>query len=81
MSQVPRNQAGPSIGLINFAGNFGGIVGPIVVGAAATGGDASSGLYMLGVVLIVAAVLAALLARREQTTQANESQKADTISA
>src|SRR5699024_10094211 len=75
------NQAGPSIGLINFAGNFGGIVGPIVVGAAATGGDASSGLYMLGVVLIVAAVLAALLARREQTTQANESQKADTISA
>ena len=36
---------------------------------------------MLGVVLIVAAVLAALLARREQTTQANESQKADTISA
>jgi sugar phosphate permease len=64
LSQVPRNQAGPSVGLVNFVGNFGGIVGPIVVGWAAGGGTLASGFYILGFVLIASAAVAAFLAWR-----------------
>lgn len=55
-SQVPRNQTGPSMGLINFVGNFGGIAGPILVGVAARGGNVSSGFYILGLALLLGAL-------------------------
>lgn len=64
LSQVPRNQAGPSVGLVNFVGNFGGIVGPIVVGWAAGGDSLAGGFYILGFALIASAAVAAVLAAR-----------------
>ncbi|MBO0801878.1 MAG: MFS transporter [Nocardiopsaceae bacterium] len=63
-SQVPKNQTGPSMGLINFMGNFGGIVGPIVVGLAAGGGNLSNGFYILGIALLIGAVGTALVGVR-----------------
>lgn len=62
LANVPRNQAGPSIGLINLFGNFGGICGPLLVGMAARGGAASEGFYMVGVALLIGACLALVLA-------------------
>ncbi|ASO21694.1 sugar phosphate permease [Actinoalloteichus hoggarensis] len=65
LSKVPRNQAGASIGLINLCGNFGGIVGPILVGAVSAPDEGpGGGFYVLGFVLLAAAVLAAVIAVR-----------------
>lgn len=55
-SQVPVDQTGPSMGLINLMGNFGGIVGPVVVALAATDGNISTGFYVLGIALLAAGV-------------------------
>jgi nitrate/nitrite transporter NarK len=55
---VPRNQVGPSAGLVNFIGNIGGVVGPILVGWAAHNGTAGgSGFYVVGYALIASALL------------------------
>ncbi len=61
LSLVPRNQIGSSAGLVNFIGNWGGAVGPILVGWAARGGAASSGLYVVGYALLASAALNAAL--------------------
>lgn len=57
LSLVPRNQVGPAAGMINFLGNFGGIVGPIVVGMAAGSGALNSGFHVVGFGLIGSALV------------------------
>lgn len=57
LSLVPRNQIGSSAGLVNFIGNWGGAVGPILVGWAARGGNAGSGFYVAGYALLGSAAL------------------------
>ncbi|WP_438396112.1 MFS transporter [Caballeronia sp. DA-9] len=61
LSLVPRNQIGSSAGLVNFIGNWGGAVGPILVGWAARGGNAGSGFYVAGYALLASAALNGLL--------------------
>ena len=72
MSFVPRNQAGTANGLINLCGNFGGIVGPIVVGAVAHDGNLINGFYVLGFAMVLGAVLAAFVAGRFKVTDTAE---------
>ncbi|MEV0700499.1 MFS transporter [Saccharopolyspora sp. NPDC050389] len=72
LQYIPRNQAGPAMGLINVAGNFGGIVGPLIVGAAAAGGAVADGFYVLGFFLVGAGLLAAataVVARRNDDAE------------
>jgi MFS family permease len=64
MSFVPRNQAGSAMGLINLCGNFGGIVGPIVVGAAAKDNNLINGFYILGFSLLLGFLLVVFVAGR-----------------
>ena len=64
MSFVPRNQAGTANGFINLCGNFGGIVGPIVVGAVSDNNNLSNGFTLLGFCLIVASLVVILVIRR-----------------
>jgi sugar phosphate permease len=61
LQYIPRNQAGPAMGLINVAGNFGGIVGPLIVGAAASGGEVADGFFVLGFFLVGAGLIAAAM--------------------
>jgi sugar phosphate permease len=72
MSFVPRNQAGTANGLINLCGNFGGIVGPIVVGAVAHDGNLINGFYVLGFAMVLGALLAAFVAGRFKVTDSAE---------
>lgn len=76
---APANQTGPVNGLVNLGGNFGGVVGPVMVGAAAAGGAAVNGLYILGFFMIAAAVLATVLALRgtDRQTQAEPAANAE----
>jgi sugar phosphate permease len=60
MKQVPREHVGTMMGFINFAGNFGGIIGPILVSLVAVGGNQYTGFYVLGIGMIVAGILAIL---------------------
>jgi MFS family permease len=62
-SQVPHNQTGAAIGVINCVGNFGGVAGPVVVGLAARGHHVSSGFYVLGLALLIGAVIVFALRR------------------
>jgi sugar phosphate permease len=64
ISKVPRNQAAPSIALINMFASFGGVVGPLVVGFYARGGNLSSSFYILGYFLFAAAIVVTYLIRR-----------------
>jgi MFS family permease len=61
LSIVPVNQAGPGTALVTFCGNFGGIVGPIVVGAVAGDGEVGSAFYVLGFFLLAASAVALVL--------------------
>lgn len=70
LANVPRNQAGPAIGLINLFGNAGGICGPLFVGLAAAGGKASDGLYLIGFALLLGSLVALLLASRKRVLHA-----------
>jgi sugar phosphate permease len=70
LANVPRNQAGPAIGLINLFGNAGGICGPLFVGFASAGGKASDGLYLIGFALLLGSLVALMLAIRNPETQA-----------
>ena len=63
LQYVAPEQAGPASGLVNMAGSFGGIVGPLVVGAAATGDSAASGFYFLGFFLLAGGLIALGIAR------------------
>ncbi|MFC7391974.1 MFS transporter [Scopulibacillus cellulosilyticus] len=70
LSFVPHNQSGSAMGLINLVGNFGGIVGPIVVGIAAGGTNLINGFYILGYALIIGFLLVVLVASRFQENKA-----------
>lgn len=69
LASVPRNQAAPSVGLINLFGNTGGICGPLLVGFAAAGGKASDGFYVVGFALLLGSLVALLLAVKGPNTQ------------
>ncbi|MFC9557676.1 MFS transporter [Rhodococcus sp. NPDC056960] len=64
MQIVPRNQAGASVGFVNLCGNFGGLVGPLLIGLVATTGNTASGFWIIGVGVILAAVIVAILDAR-----------------
>ncbi|WP_416061844.1 MFS transporter [Rhodococcus indonesiensis] len=65
MQIVPRNRTGASVGFINLCGNFGGLVGPMLIGLVAAAGDTASGFWIVGVGILVATVLVvAVNARR-----------------
>lgn len=66
---VPRAQTGFASSFILSVGNFGGIIGPILVGFLTGGGTVSAGgFYTLGYVLLGSAALAALVAARRRKT-------------
>jgi sugar phosphate permease len=67
MSFVPSNQAGTANGLINLCGNFGGIVGPIIVGAVAQGKNLLEGFYVLGFFLILGSLIVISFAAMTKT--------------
>ncbi|MGI4945015.1 MAG: MFS transporter, partial [Janthinobacterium lividum] len=70
LGMVPRNQVGPSAGMINFLGNFGGIVGPIVVGmAAGAGGSMSGSFHVVGYALLGSALVNLLVWLSSRTSQ------------
>jgi nitrate/nitrite transporter NarK len=71
LRHLPRNQAGTGMGLVNLCGNLGGIVGPIVVGAAAAGGTVESGFYILGYFLLGGGLCAAALAATRRSRNAS----------
>lgn len=75
MQIVPRNQAGASVGFINLCGNFGGLVGPLLIGLVATAGDTASGFWIVGVgILFAAAVVMTVDARRTRSKSLDHQQ-------
>jgi predicted MFS family arabinose efflux permease len=67
MQIVPRNQAGASVGFVNLCGNFGGLVGPLLIGLVARPGDTASGFWIVGIgILFAATVIMVVDARRTQ---------------
>lgn len=68
LSVVPSNMAAPATALVTFCGNFGGIVGPIIVGAAAAGASVEQGIYVLGFFLLAAGLIALVLGRTATRT-------------
>ena len=80
---APDNQVGSVNGLVNAIGNFGGIVGPVIVGAAAGGGDLRNGFYVLGFALLLGAVMAVILdnAGRARPTRARARRTSPTAAA
>jgi sugar phosphate permease len=66
LSRVPRNQAAPSVALINVFASFGGVVGPMVVGIFARGGNLSNSFYILGYALFAAAIVIGYVILRPQ---------------
>ncbi len=75
MQIVPRNQAGASVGFVNLCGNFGGLVGPIVIGLVATAGNTGSGFWILGVGVVCAGAVVMTLDGRRKAHQAHISQE------
>jgi predicted MFS family arabinose efflux permease len=70
MQIVPRNQSGASVGFVNLCGNFGGLVGPLLIGLVAAPGDTASGFWIVGVgILFAAAVVMVVDARRTRSQQ------------
>ncbi|MEU0074493.1 MFS transporter [Streptomyces sp. NPDC006332] len=67
LSFVPNSHAGTASGLVLAIGNFGGIIGPVLVGVLAGGADVATGYYVLGYPLVVAGLLALLLGLRNKT--------------
>lgn len=61
LSFVPRTMAGQTSGTVLAIGNFGGIIGPILVGFLASGETVSTGYYVLGYCLIGAGLLSAVV--------------------
>jgi sugar phosphate permease len=70
-SLFPKNQAGPTVGLINVFGNFGGIVAPPMLGVIGGAAGAGSAFYILGyfglVATLIVAVVSVLESRRRRT--------------
>ncbi len=69
ISKVPRNQAAPSIAVINMFASFGGVVGPLIVGFYARGGNLSNSFYILGYFLFAAAIVIAYVIRQTQSRE------------
>jgi len=69
LSKVPRNQAAPSVALINVFANFGGVVGPLAVGYFAKDGNLSQHFYVLGYALFIAAVTVAFVILRPNSPE------------
>ncbi|WP_280416689.1 MFS transporter [Nocardia carnea] len=69
MQIVPRNQAGASVGFVNLCGNFGGLVGPLLIGLVATAGNTASGFWIIGVGVLLAALIVAIVDSRRTTPQ------------
>lgn len=63
LQHIHPEQAGPASGMVNVFGSFGGVVGPVVVGYAASGGPAAQGFYVLGFFLLAAGFVALAMAR------------------
>ncbi|MDV6281815.1 MFS transporter [Rhodococcus jostii] len=72
MQIVPRNQAGASVGFVNLCGNFGGLVGPLLIGLVATEGNTASGFWIVGVGILVAAAIVMVVDARRTRSQALE---------
>ncbi|MDV7354605.1 MFS transporter [Rhodococcus oxybenzonivorans] len=72
MQIVPRNQAGASVGFVNLCGNFGGLVGPLIIGLVATEGNTASGFWIVGVGILVAAAVVMVVDARRTRSQALE---------
>ncbi|MCL6597615.1 MAG: MFS transporter [Alicyclobacillus macrosporangiidus] len=68
IEQVPHEHVGTMMGFINFAGNFGGIVGPIAVSLVAVGGSLYTGFYILGIAMMVGGFLAWLIKNSMKST-------------
>jgi sugar phosphate permease len=64
LGKVPRNQAAPSVALINVFASFGGIVGPFIVGVYARHGNPSTSFFVLGYGLFAAAAVVTYLILR-----------------
>ena len=74
MQMVPRNQAGASVGFVNLCGNFGGLVGPILIGLVASPGNTASGFWIVGVgILLAAGIVMTLDARRTRAQPVSSS--------
>ena len=76
ISKVPRNQAAPSVALINMFASFGGVIGPLIVGFYARDGNLSSSFYILGYFLFAAATVVVYLIRR---TRLHDVRSAETV--
>jgi sugar phosphate permease len=81
MSLFPKNQAGPTVGLINVFGNFGGIVAPPLLGIIGGAAGAGSAFYVLGYFGLAATVLVAAVSilevRRRRAGEALTGQSPD----
>lgn len=70
MTIVPRNQTGASVGFVNLCGNFGGLVGPLLIGLVATEGNTASGFWIVGVGILIAGVIIMAVDARRTRSQA-----------
>lgn len=62
LNEVPANQTGYASSLVLTIGNFGGVIGPLLVGFLSGGKSiAQGGFYVLGYILIVAAILGCVI--------------------
>lgn len=72
LTDVPSEQTGYASSLVLTIGNFGGIIGPVLVGFLSGGKTiAEGGFYVLGYILIVAAFLGAALGYYTRFTARN----------
>lgn len=57
LQHYSRNLSGTTLGFVNLFGNFGGIVGPIMVGIVGASGHLTAGFSVLGYFLLASAIL------------------------
>jgi sugar phosphate permease len=73
MTKFPRNQAGPSVALMNVFASCGGVVGPLAVGYVARGGSLANSFYILGYSLFAATALIVVVIMMPERELANAS--------
>ena len=76
LQHYTRNLSGTTLGFVNLFGNFGGIIGPIVVGLVGASGHLAAGFSVLGYFLLAATILIVVvtLLARNSTKQAGRSE-------
>ncbi|WP_280416717.1 MFS transporter [Nocardia carnea] len=74
MQIVPRNQTGASVGFINLCGNMGGLVGPLLIGVFAVSGNVSSGFWIVGVGILIAALTVMTIDAHRTRSERRETQ-------